>query len=160
HPGPAQPVPEPPVTQMPAPAVARRRVEVDAGPPKVTSFDDAPSRPAEGSRSVEVPSTQRSKSERGRGRKGKWQRTSNGDFTVPPPGGRFSGGRGGHAALRVGLILTTCVLALVIVGYVAFSYGISSVRDTTYRLSDADIRKYQLSEFPLPRAGQFAADYA
>ena len=33
-------------------------------------------------------------------------------FQVPPPGGRFSGGRSAHVGLRIALILTTCLLAL------------------------------------------------
>jgi hypothetical protein len=81
-------------------------------------------------------------------------------FQVPPPGGRFSGGRSTHVGLRVALILTTCLLALGIVAYIAFSFGVATMRENQYRLSEADIARYNLTDFPLEQAGRFAADYA
>ena len=81
-------------------------------------------------------------------------------FEVPAPGRRFSGGRGAHAGVRVALILTTCLLALGIVGYIAFSFGVATMRANTYRLSPQDVGRYNLTDYPLEQAGRFAADYA
>ncbi|WP_460517285.1 conjugal transfer protein [Flindersiella endophytica] len=98
------------------------------------------------------PSQSRSSSSRGR-------KTKRDRFDVPPPGGRFSGGRGTHAFVRATVVVTTCLLALGIVGYVAFSFGALAVQDNTYSLNPKDIERYRLTEFPLAQAGQFASDY-
>lgn len=82
------------------------------------------------------------------------------DFDVPPPGGRFSGGRGTHAFVRATLVLTVCLLALGTVAYVAFSFGAMAVQDNSYTLDEADVQRYRLSEFPVESAGRFAADFA
>ena len=79
---------------------------------------------------------------------------------MPPPGGRFSGGRGAHTAVKVTVVLSSCLVAVGIVAYLTFSFAVSVMRENTYRLSDADITRYRLSEFPLEQAGRFAADYA
>lgn len=83
-----------------------------------------------------------------------------GDFDVPVAGRRFSGGRGAHATLKVGLILTVCLVSVGVVGYMAFALGLSAGRDNNYQLSKADIARYRLTNFPLDQAGRFAADYA
>ncbi len=90
----------------------------------------------------------------------KRSRRDRGDFDVPAPGRRFSGGRAAHAGLRVALVVTACLLALGAVAYAAFAVGISTGRDNTYRLSAADLARYRLSAFPAAEAGQFAADFA
>ncbi|MGW5359456.1 conjugal transfer protein [Actinopolymorpha pittospori] len=86
--------------------------------------------------------------------------SARGDFDVPAAGRRFSGGRGAHATLKVGLILTVCLIAVGVVGYMAFALGFSTGRENTYQLSKADIARYRLTNFPLDQAGRFAADYA
>ncbi|GAA4985103.1 conjugal transfer protein [Actinopolymorpha pittospori] len=86
--------------------------------------------------------------------------SAKGDFDVPMAGRRFSGGRGAHATLKVGLILTACLVAVGVVGYMAFALGLSAGRDNNYQLSKADIARYRLTTFPLDQAGRFAADYA
>ncbi|MEQ4206480.1 conjugal transfer protein [Actinopolymorpha sp. B9G3] len=58
------------------------------------------------------------------------------------------------------VILCACLVATGIVGYMAFSLGVSTMRANTYRLSEADIARYRLTDFPLEQAGRFAADYA
>ncbi len=83
-----------------------------------------------------------------------------GGFDVPAPGGRFSGGRGSHTAVKVVLILSACLVASGIVAYMAFSLGVSTALDNRYRLSSDDKTRYRLTEFPLDQAGRFAADYA
>ncbi|WP_157180912.1 conjugal transfer protein [Actinopolymorpha alba] len=83
-----------------------------------------------------------------------------GTFDVPAPGGRFSGGRGAHAAVRVTLVLSACLVVVGIVAYLAFSLGYGIRKDNTYQLSSADIARFRLTEFPLEQAGRFAADYA
>ena len=82
------------------------------------------------------------------------------DFEIPPPGGRFSGGRGTHAFVRATLVLTVCLLALGTVAYVAFSFGAMAVQDNSYTLDEGDVQRYRLSEFPVESAGRFAADFA
>lgn len=93
------------------------------------------------------------------GTAGRGRKTKRDKFDVPPPGGRFSGGRGTHAFVRATVVVTTCLLALGIVGYVAFSFGALAVQDNTYTLNPKDVARYRLTEFPLSQAGQFAADY-
>ncbi|MET9019430.1 conjugal transfer protein [Actinopolymorpha sp. NPDC004070] len=90
----------------------------------------------------------------------KRSRRDRGDFDVPAPGRRFSGGRAAHTGLRVALVVTACLLALGVVGYAAFALGISTGRDNSPRLSSADLARYRLTAFPTAEAGQFAADYA
>ncbi|HZC26475.1 MAG TPA: hypothetical protein VE287_05590, partial [Actinopolymorphaceae bacterium] len=93
------------------------------------------------------------------GRRGR-SRSPKGGFDVPPPGGRFSAGRSSHTAVKVTLVLSACLVAVGIVGYLAFSLGFSTMRANTYHLSGADLARYRLSEFPVEQAGRFAADYA
>ncbi|MGW0231317.1 conjugal transfer protein [Actinopolymorpha singaporensis] len=90
----------------------------------------------------------------------KRSRRDRGDFDVPAPGRRFSGGRAAHTGLRVALVLTACLLALGVVAYSAFALGVSTGRDNSPRLSGADLARYRLTAFPTAEAGQFAADYA
>ena len=137
----------PPLEEPPAPGpkydpAARRRVEARTPP-------ERPGRPAQ------TPQARGGAKERQKkARKGK------DTFQVPPPGGRFSGGRSAHVGLRIALILTTCLLALGVVAYIAFSFGVATMRENQYRLSDADIARFNLTDFPLEQAGRFAADYA
>jgi Conjugative transposon protein TcpC len=97
----------------------------------------------------------------GRPRRGRRSdRPTRGGFDIPAPGGRFSGGRGSHTAVKVVLILSACIVASGIVAYMAFSLGFSTAMDNRYRLSPDDRARYRLTEFPLDQAGRFAADYA
>lgn len=141
--------PPPPLDEPPAP-----------GP----KYDPAARRPVEARTPVERPVRQGQARQDRVGVKDKQKKSKakqrKETFQVPPPGGRFSGGRGTHIGLRVALILTTCLLALGIVAYVAFSFGIATMRENQYRLSDADIARFNLSDFPVEQAGRFAADYA
>ena len=96
---------------------------------------------------------------RGRRRSAGTSRTRQ-TFDVPPPGGRFSGGRGAHAAVRVTLVLCSCLVATGIVAYFAFTFGLATARSQQPSLDAADIARYRLTAFPVAQAGQFAADYA
>jgi hypothetical protein len=137
-PAPAEQQPTVPPTPAPSSAPAR--------PEPVMRQTDRPIRPAA------APTKSKKGGKAAKGRKA--------TFDVPPPGRRFSGGRGTHAGVRVALILTTCLLALGIVGYIAFSFGVATMRANTYRLSPQDVGRYNLTDFPLAQAGRFAADYA
>jgi hypothetical protein len=112
-----------------------------------------------GSARPEPPHSRQTKPSRSGTSSGRGRKTKRDRFDVPPPGGRFSGGRGTHAFVRATVVVTTCLLALGIVGYVAFSFGALAVQDNTYTLNPKDVARYRLTEFPLAQAGQFAADY-
>lgn len=105
----------------------------------------------------------RNRDRNGGGSRGASARTSGAArtrFEVPKPGGRFSGGRGSHVGIRLVLLVTACLLVLGITGYTAYTYGIASVRNDDYALSQQDIDRFGLTEFPEEQAGRFAADYA
>lgn len=92
-------------------------------------------------------------------RAGRGGRRPAGDFDVPAPGRRFSGRRGLHAGLRATLVVTCCLVVLGTVGFGAYIYGVVAATDSTYRLSEADVRAYHLADFPVEQASQFAAEY-
>lgn len=98
-----------------------------------------------------------------RGRSGakrpKRERSSDGDFEVPRPGGRFSGRRGLHSGVRATLVITCCLVVLGVVGFGAYVYGVAVAGDATYSLSEEDVAAYHLDDFPVGPAGEFAADY-
>lgn len=155
--------PADPAWQQPPAEHPVYRAGTSQGPaPAPAPYSDAVrfDEPGFGGRRAEPPRAKRAKTgssrqSSGSGRKGKRDR-----FDVPPPGGRFSGGRGTHAFVRATVVVTTCLLALGIVGYVAFSFGALAVQDNSYALNPRDVERYRLTDFPLEQAGQFAADYS
>lgn len=139
--------------------------EPDPGPDPIQTFEferdvgdqpGATASPRPTSRARPRPTPSRSR----RSRRSEKATTTAGRFDVPTPGGRFSGGRGSHTAVKVTVVLSSCLVAVGIVAYLTFSFAVSVMRDSTYRLSEADITRYRLSDFPLEQAGRFAADYA
>ncbi len=79
-------------------------------------------------------------------------------FSVPPPGGRLSHGRGAHLAVRVAIAFTCCLLLLgftFIIGLLAGRIG----SDQTDAVSSGQLGDYHVEQFPLQAAAAVAERY-
>ncbi|MFF3734074.1 conjugal transfer protein [Streptomyces sp. NPDC002476] len=79
-------------------------------------------------------------------------------FDVPRPGGRLTGGRGTHVAARMTALVTVSLLALGMVGVMAYNAGHPA--PTESGISDEEVSQYRLTSFPVERAIAFADRYA
>lgn len=79
-------------------------------------------------------------------------------FDVPRPGGRLTSGRGTHVAARMTALVTVSLLALGTVGVMAYTAGHPAPVATG--ITDEQVSKYRLAEFPVEQAVAFASRYA
>lgn len=128
-------------------------------PPPVAQPDSGPSAPPPPAAGLPAPEAHVAPPGAVRKDRARRAELPDGKFDVPAPGGRFGGRRGLHAGVRATLVITCCLVVLGTVGFGAYVYGVAAATDTTYNLSDADVRAYHLADFPVDQAGQFAADY-
>ena len=82
-----------------------------------------------------------------------------GNFPVPAPGSRFSGGRSVHVALRSTALLFSMFIALASCTAVGIALGARGAGKNTTGITTADAGRYHITQFPEAQAVAFADRY-